>query len=92
MAKPTDISTFTVHKTGKSPNASPSAGAQPIESIKKESAKLKKAGFLVTPEALQQFTILKAEQGRDDPKNIGPMLIAEALNLLFKKYGKPPIA
>ena len=90
MAKASDISAFTVHKPGqKSSAATPEPAATPI---KKEAAKLKKAGFLVTPEALQQFTILKAEQGRDDPKNIGPALIAEALNLLFKKYGKPPIA
>ena len=90
MGKASDISAFTVHKTGQKPSAAePAPTAMPS---KKEPAKLKKAGFLVTPEALRQFTILKAEQGRDDPKNIGPALIAEALNLLFKKYGKPPIA
>jgi hypothetical protein len=88
--KPSDISAFTVLKPGQKQSI---AAAAPAEfPIKKEPSKLKKAGFLVTPEALQQFTILKAEQGRDDPKNIGPALIAEALNLLFKKYGKPPIA
>jgi len=90
MVKASDISEFTVHKPGQNPSAV-APGPATIPS-KKEPAKLKKAGFLVTPEALQQFTILKAEQGRDDPKNIGPALIAEALNLLFKKYGKPPIA
>jgi hypothetical protein len=90
MAKASDISAFTVRKIGQQPSAAaPATAAIPT---KKEPSALKKAGFLVTPEALQQFTILKAEQGREDPKNIGPVLIAEALNLLFKKYGKPPIA
>jgi len=90
MAKASDISSFTVLKPGQKPSVEAPVPAE--TPIRKEPSKLKKAGFLVTPEALQQFTILKEEQGRDDPKNIGPALIAEALNLLFKKYGKPPIA
>ena len=45
-------------------------------------------GFQVTPEAAQQFDILKAEMG----PNSGPALIAEALNLLFKNYSKATIA
>lgn len=45
-------------------------------------------GFQVTRDAAQQFDILKAEMG----PNSGPALIAEALNLLFKKYQKPAIA
>jgi hypothetical protein len=62
--KPSDISAFTVLKPGQKQSI---AAAAPAEvPIKKEPSKLKKAGFLVTPEALQQFTILKAEQGRDD--------------------------
>ncbi len=32
--------------------------------------KLKKAGFLVHPRALQQFDILKAELAGDDRKNV----------------------
>jgi len=45
-------------------------------------------GFQVSPDAAQQFDILKAETG----PNSGPTLIAEALNLLFKKHNKPTIA
>ncbi len=92
MPKATDISAFTVRKAAPKPSAAAPAPAPAKQPAEKEPARLKKAGFLVTPEALQQFNILKAEQGRDDPKNIGPILIAEALNLLFKKYGKSPIA
>jgi hypothetical protein len=55
---------------------------------------LKKAGFLVHPEALMQFDVLRAELAGDDRKNAGPRLIHEALNLLFAKHGKkviPPL-
>jgi hypothetical protein len=55
---------------------------------------LKKAGFLVHPEALTQFDVLRAELAGDDRKNAGPKLIHEALNLLFAKHGKkiiPPL-
>jgi hypothetical protein len=55
---------------------------------------LKKAGFLVHPEALMQFDVLRAELAGDDRKNAGPKLIHEALNLLFAKHGKkviPPL-
>lgn len=44
-------------------------------------------GFRVTPAAAQQFDILKAEL-----QVSGIELIAEALNMLFKKYNKPTIA
>ena len=46
--------------------------------------------FLIKPEAAQMFNILAAEGGYG--KSAGPELIAEALNMLFKKYGKPPVA
>jgi hypothetical protein len=52
---------------------------------------LKKAGFLVHPEALMQFDVLRAELAGDDRKNAGPKLIHEALNLLFAKHGKKVI-
>ena len=51
--------------------------------------KLKKAGFLVHPQALKQFDILRAELAGDDRRNAGPRLMHEALNLLFQKHGKP---
>ena len=48
-------------------------------------------GFRIKPEAARQFDVLKAEV-TGNGKDKGPVLIAEALNLLFKKYGKMPIA
>jgi hypothetical protein len=47
--------------------------------------KLVTKGFRVTPEAMETFNVLVARQGPG--KDTGPRLIAEALNLLFKKYG-----
>lgn len=41
----------------------------------------------VSPKAFQQFQILRAERGLDVQQ-----LVEEALNDLFQKYGKPPIA
>jgi hypothetical protein len=55
---------------------------------KPATVRLKKAGFLVHPKALQQFDMLKAELAGDDRRNAGPRLLNEALNLLFQKYGK----
>jgi hypothetical protein len=58
---------------------------------------LTKVGFLISPEALHQFDMLKVElvqqpkYAKIGRKNIGPRLIAEALNLLFERHGKPPI-
>ena len=49
-------------------------------------------GFRVKPEAARQFDMLKAEISGENGKDKGPALIAEALNLLFKKHGKPPVA
>jgi hypothetical protein len=47
-------------------------------------------GFRVKPDAARQFDMLKAEVSGNG-KDKGPTLIAEALNLLFKKYGKSPV-
>jgi hypothetical protein len=55
------------------------------------SAPLLTKGFRIKPEAARQFDMLKAEVSGNG-KDKGPALIAEALNLLFKKYGKPPVA
>jgi hypothetical protein len=49
-------------------------------------------GFRLKPEAARQFDMLKAEVSGSNGKDKGPVLIAEALNLLFEKYGKPPVA
>jgi hypothetical protein len=48
-------------------------------------------GFRLKPEAARQFDMLKAEVSGRNGKDKGPVLIAEALNLLFEKYGKPPV-
>jgi hypothetical protein len=48
-------------------------------------------GFRIKPEAARQFDVLKAEVSGNG-KDKGPALIAEALNLLFKKHGKPQVA
>jgi hypothetical protein len=49
-------------------------------------------GFRVKPEAARQFDVLKAEVEAVNGKDKGPALIAEALNLLFAKHGKPSVA
>jgi hypothetical protein len=52
-----------------------------------DSEKLEQKLFQIKWAARRQFDVLKGEQG---PRS-GPRLIAEALNLLFEKYGKPTI-
>lgn len=41
----------------------------------------------VSGKAFQQFQILRAERGKDVQE-----MMEEAINDMFKKYGKPPIA
>ena len=53
--------------------------------VKKEV--LEKKMFLVSPEASSQFAMLKVKT-----KKKGPVLIKEALNLLFERYREPPVA
>ena len=48
--------------------------------------------FRVTPEASQAFNLLVAQQYTGTGPQLGPVLIAEALNLLFEKYGMEPVA
>jgi hypothetical protein len=83
-----DLSQFTVKKRA----APASVPTSRKEVNRDQEAKLITKGFRVSREAAHQFNMLCAEMGKDDPKNAGPRLIAEALNDLFKKYGKPPIA
>ena len=65
-----DVShTLAPQPTGLSPtDVAPSAVPR---AVKPPAVKLKKAGFLVHPRALQQFDILKAELAGDDRKNVG---------------------
>jgi hypothetical protein len=72
----------------------PPADAAPVPRKRREevpSPALMTKGFRIKPEAARQFDMLKAEVSGNG-KDKGPALIAEALNLLFKKYGKPPVA
>jgi len=87
MPKAADLSQFNVKA-----RRTPAVALEPVRKPDAAERKLITKGFRVTPEAAHQFNILGAELGKDDPKNTGPKLIAEALNWLFTKYGKPPIA
>ena len=48
--------------------------------------------FRVTPEAACAFNLLAAQQYSGEGPRPGPTLIAEALNLLFEKYGMEQVA
>ena len=63
------------------------------EDVKKQvKKKLIDKHFRVTPEASQAFNLLVAQQYTGTGPQLGPVLIAEALNLLFEKYGMDPVA
>lgn len=85
MAKAADISEFQVN-------------VEKVEETRDErerglpGARLITKGFRVKPEAARQFDLLKVEVESVNGKDKGPALIAEALNLLFVKYGKPQVA
>ena len=85
--KAADLSQFQVNV-----EAAPAEGASPPrQRVRSASATpLITKGFRVKPEAARQFDMLKAEVSGNG-KDKGPSLIAEALNLLFQKYGKPQV-
>jgi hypothetical protein len=87
MAKAADLSQFQV-------NVEKVGGSTPPRERERgiSGARLITKGFRLKPEAARQFDILKAEVEGAKGKDKGPALIAEALNLLFAKYGKPPVA
>ena len=90
MPKAADLSRFQVNveKPAEAEEASP-----PRKRKRRAAAvPLITKGFRIKPEAARQFDMLKAEIQGENGKDRGPALIAEALNLLFKKYGKPPVA
>ena len=63
------------------------------EDVKKQvKKKLIDKHFRITPEASQAFNLLVAQQYTGTGPQLGPVLIAEALNLLFEKYGMDPVA
>jgi hypothetical protein len=90
MARAADLSQFQVNVE------KPPADEEPAPLARRErgsaEARLITKGFRVKPEAARQFDVLKAEIAGRNGKDKGPMLIAEALNLLFEKYGKPMVA
>jgi hypothetical protein len=88
--KPADLSRFQVNvETPQAEKApAPRKGKTAAPAL---ATPLVTKGFRVKPEAARQFDMLKAEVSGNG-KDKGPALIAEALNLLFKKHGKPPVA
>ena len=91
MAKAADLSKFQVNtEQGSAPvEASPAVNRKERP---KATVPLITKGFRLKPEAARQFDLLKVEVEGVSGKDKGPALIAEALNLLFEKYGKPPMA
>ena len=89
MAKAADLSQFQVNV--ERPPAK-EAALSPQRERPKSSIPLITKGFRIKPEAARQFDVLKAEVEGVHGKDKGPALIAEALNLLFTKYGKEPVA
>lgn len=87
--KAADLSRFQVNIERPSTEEMPAP--RPGKKRKTASTPLVTKGFRIKPEAARQFDMLKAEVPGNG-KDKGPVLIAEALNLLFKKHGKPPVA
>jgi hypothetical protein len=91
MAKAADLSKFQVNaEQGSAPVEALPAGNRRERT--KTTVPLITKGFRVKPEAARRFDMLKVEVESVNGKDKGPALIAEALNLLFAKYGKPPMA
>jgi hypothetical protein len=91
MAKAADLSRFQVNvEKPQVVEKAPQAGNR--RERRQVAVPLITKGFRVKPEAARQFDVLKAEAEGVHGKDKGPALIAEALNLLFEKYGKPPVA
>ncbi len=86
--KAADLSRFQVNVEKPPTEAAPTPRKRGRE---EPAAPLITKGFRIKPEAARQFDVLKAEVSGNG-KDKGPALIAEALNLLFKKHGKPPVA
>jgi hypothetical protein len=90
MAKAADLSRFQVNV--EKPEASAEAPAPRQQERQGKTSALITKGFRIKPVAARQFDVLKAEVEGVHGKDKGPALIAEALNLLFAKYGKEPVA
>ena len=88
MAKSASLEEFRVGRTLKAPmpEGTPNRSRKKRQDSQGEYPFIVK-GFRVTPAAAQQFDILRAEL-----QVSGIELIADALNMLFKKHNKPTIA
>jgi hypothetical protein len=91
MAKAADLSRFQVN-VEKPPAGEDTPVPLGREERRQGAAALITKGFRIKPEAARQFDLLKVEVEGVSGKDKGPVLIAEALNLLFAKYGKEPVA
>ena len=91
MAKAADLSKFQVN-TEKGLTSDDTRPAGNRRERRQGSRPLITKGFRIKPEAARQFDLLKVEVEGTHGKDKGPALIAEALNLLFAKYGKEPVA
>jgi hypothetical protein len=89
--KPADLSRFQVNVETPQADKTPSTPRKGKTAAPAVATPLVTKGFRVKPEAARQFDMLKAEVSGNG-KDKGPALIAEALNLLFKKYGKSLVA
>ena len=78
-----DLGAFVVPKTPPALPEEIEAGKRRPEAVRP----LEKKNLQMTPEAIRELAILKAETGRQERE-----LLSEALNLLFKKHGKPQVA
>jgi hypothetical protein len=90
-AEPVDPSHTLAPRPGNSPERDTNVAK--ARRASKPKPQLRKEGFLVHPQAKMQFEMLKAElkAKHRGPVGPGPWLLHEALNLLFKKYGKPTV-
>lgn len=80
------LSTFRANEHVRLPGQEESTSEEPVR------PKLIDKHFRVTPEAARSFNILAAQQHSGVGPRPGPALIAEALNMLFEKYGMEPVA
>ena len=82
MADKPDFSALAKRKDNKERQAARPAPKKDLG----EGVELKPAMFRIKPEAKKQFAILATELDMKQQE-----LIAEAMNLVFEKYGKDPI-
>lgn len=81
MNKPTDLSVFVV------PGIPESQKTPPLRLTDRQGRSTMVKGFRISVEASEQLAFLALECRKKQQH-----LLIEALNMLFEKYGKPPIA